>query len=484
MTRTHAGNSLLGALALTALLLVCPVNPNVLCHVLGEAIWNSYGIPFAAILFSAVIVICAFGLVAGRRADFGRVADVASVLAISAVVGYSIPLIVQWLDLSAGASAFLVGSAVLLGLGTVTAVLVWALLFAGMGVGRAFAVFSGCFLASAVVRVVLEGIPYANAAIVYGVAAAVGFCLMPQINRWRQEVRDDSASGSAEAGPTAQDDRLFSETRERRHATIAALLPLFAGLGALGLVTMLGATPTSSPDWFSLGLIGASLVTLVALWWRKDGAPVFLARICLPALAILMLAVAAAPLPAVLQDRISRAFLYVVLGLTVIGALSFMCGIKSQRRMGLAALLALLVYCAAALFGVGLIAVSGNGIDSNALVYALGLVLVVLMVGATLVLPSDKADSLNPHTHSSSAEADVFEEVVRRTSERYALTERERSVLAYLGRGYSAAHIADQIGVSSSTVRTHCNNIYRKLGVNSKEEIVEFFEFQRQSMRP
>lgn len=48
------------------------------------------------------------------------------------------------------------------------------------------------------------------------------------------------------------------------------------------------------------------------------------------------------------------------------------------------------------------------------------------------------------------------------------LTRRELDVLALLARGHSNAQIAERLVVSPHTVRTHVQNILRKLGVHSK----------------
>lgn len=56
------------------------------------------------------------------------------------------------------------------------------------------------------------------------------------------------------------------------------------------------------------------------------------------------------------------------------------------------------------------------------------------------------------------------------------LTEREGQILPYLARGHGSAHIAEELGVSESTVRSHRTNIYRKLGVLSREELISLVE--------
>ena len=52
------------------------------------------------------------------------------------------------------------------------------------------------------------------------------------------------------------------------------------------------------------------------------------------------------------------------------------------------------------------------------------------------------------------------------------LSERELDVLRLLGTDLSGPDIARQLSVSLSTVRTHTNRIYTKLGVNNRRAAV------------
>ena len=57
----------------------------------------------------------------------------------------------------------------------------------------------------------------------------------------------------------------------------------------------------------------------------------------------------------------------------------------------------------------------------------------------------------------------------------YGLTAREREVCEYLWHGYNSGHIAKALLISGNTARTHIRNIYRKLGVSSREELLALF---------
>jgi DNA-binding NarL/FixJ family response regulator len=52
------------------------------------------------------------------------------------------------------------------------------------------------------------------------------------------------------------------------------------------------------------------------------------------------------------------------------------------------------------------------------------------------------------------------------------LTPREKEVLRFLGEGMSAREIAEELWVSPKTVGTHCEHIFRKLGVRTRAQAV------------
>ena len=51
-----------------------------------------------------------------------------------------------------------------------------------------------------------------------------------------------------------------------------------------------------------------------------------------------------------------------------------------------------------------------------------------------------------------------------------------RDRLYYLGRGYNHGYIARKLFVSENTVRTHVRHIYAKLGVSSREELLDLID--------
>ena len=57
-------------------------------------------------------------------------------------------------------------------------------------------------------------------------------------------------------------------------------------------------------------------------------------------------------------------------------------------------------------------------------------------------------------------------------AQRFGLTSRESEVCTYLWRGYNSGHIAKALLISGNTARTHIRNIYRKLDVSSRGELL------------
>ncbi len=66
-------------------------------------------------------------------------------------------------------------------------------------------------------------------------------------------------------------------------------------------------------------------------------------------------------------------------------------------------------------------------------------------------------------------------EIEKKIEERFSLTTREKEILGMLLKGKSNKEISDLMFVSTETVKTHLQNIYRKLGVRSRMEVLAQF---------
>jgi DNA-binding CsgD family transcriptional regulator len=55
----------------------------------------------------------------------------------------------------------------------------------------------------------------------------------------------------------------------------------------------------------------------------------------------------------------------------------------------------------------------------------------------------------------------------------YRLSEREVEVILLISQGHTQAYCADAMVLSVNTVRSHMKNLYTKLDIHSKEELLE-----------
>lgn len=65
-----------------------------------------------------------------------------------------------------------------------------------------------------------------------------------------------------------------------------------------------------------------------------------------------------------------------------------------------------------------------------------------------------------------------FQQIKKPSSDMEKLTKREQEILALLAKGFLYKEIADQLGISLSTVRAHLHTVYEKLHVQSRTEAV------------
>ena len=72
-----------------------------------------------------------------------------------------------------------------------------------------------------------------------------------------------------------------------------------------------------------------------------------------------------------------------------------------------------------------------------------------------------------------------FQQIKMPQSDMEKLTKREQEILALLAKGYLYKEIADQLGISLSTVRAHLHTVYEKLHVQSRTEAVVKYLGQR-----
>lgn len=155
---------------------------------------------------------------------------------------------------------------------------------------------------------------------------------------------------------------------------------------------------------------------------------------------------------------------------------------QKASRIYLVALSQSCIYLGLALgHGIGLAATSSGAVDYATLSGAALALVVVLALFITFASPaplagqdSESAEGTSPHGPVSEEAALDFWRRHREAIAREAgLSARETEVFMLLAQGRGIEHIQNKLNISSHTVKTHVYNIYRKMGVGSREELLD-----------
>ena len=76
----------------------------------------------------------------------------------------------------------------------------------------------------------------------------------------------------------------------------------------------------------------------------------------------------------------------------------------------------------------------------------------------------------------SKAEGDLIQSRCDALAASCGLTKRERDVVSLLARGRDTAFICEELGLARSTVKGYQKTAYAKLGVHSRQEIIDLFD--------
>ncbi|RDB63700.1 hypothetical protein C1878_02570 [Gordonibacter sp. 28C] len=89
--------------------------------------------------------------------------------------------------------------------------------------------------------------------------------------------------------------------------------------------------------------------------------------------------------------------------------------------------------------------------------------------------PDEEAPRAESFTEESESLV-LLKDACRDIARSFALSKREEEVLSYFARGKSNIAIAEELHIGSATVKTHSFNIYQKLGIHSRDELISIVE--------
>lgn len=114
------------------------------------------------------------------------------------------------------------------------------------------------------------------------------------------------------------------------------------------------------------------------------------------------------------------------------------------------------------------------------LITALFLLFAVITVGRNIIL-----FATGPETAEELEKKPLdIEAACVSVSLEYKLSPRETEVLRELAYGHSSSYVAKVLFISNNTARTHMKNIYRKLEINSREDLLELIREKQSKPAP
>jgi len=76
----------------------------------------------------------------------------------------------------------------------------------------------------------------------------------------------------------------------------------------------------------------------------------------------------------------------------------------------------------------------------------------------------------------TSTPLETIDRSVRTLAAEYGLTARETEMAVLLGRGHTLPHIAHELFISLDTARAHAKNIYRKLSIHKRQQLLDLID--------
>lgn len=233
-------------------------------------------------------------------------------------------------------------------------------------------------------------------------------------------------------------------------------------------------------DFFYVELMGGFLASLIVLiiGFTKTGRPLISLyfKLILPLFALVLIILNSFPINTP-PFWIAASTSYVFFSLVGILALVSICGIAHAREFRPTLIFSLTLGSYAAMSIVGVLCGSELSImrsnGGGPVLLVISTIYFAFLVLMPILSGWRKEESADIPPHDS---MEALSQRCTNAAKSGALSPRETEILTYIGRGHSVAFVAKTLVISESTVRTHAKNIYRKLGVTSREELIEYID--------
>lgn len=120
--------------------------------------------------------------------------------------------------------------------------------------------------------------------------------------------------------------------------------------------------------------------------------------------------------------------------------------------------------------------------ETQALIVIAVMTFVLVLATGILIwigsFPGSRLRKQKPETEPVSSLAGIIDDLVSE----FGLTKREGEIITCLAKGYDLPQTAQLLFISLNTVRTHVKNIYRKMGIHKKQQLIVIIEGRQGSL--
>lgn len=379
----------------------------------------------------------------------------------------------------------------LFGIGAAILALAWSLLAKDLGFRS---LINGCamgFLASAVLFMVVSQLPFAAASFI-SVLLFLGSIFLPL--RTAAQHRLSFPEHTPERTPERTLERTDTQPPTTDYAHVVAgsfflkqpsmrdlLFMLIPPLLGLMLFTITSVSQTHALLGTNISISAPSLLLVAILYlsigrirWKAQPFP-FIFWVLLPSIAATLLVLNSFPAGTWVASLGTLLF-SLFCALLSIYAIAFLLTISNQGEFSPTLIMGLSLFfiALAALFGRLLLALNLDEPLRGDVLFVISTLYFVFLVAIPSIqlwrTRRTPVEESFPHKDFSPTDPT---ETCDTLSTRFGLSRREREIFTFLSNGYNSPYIANTLVISESTVRSHIKNIYRKMGVNSRMEIIE-----------
>ena len=273
---------------------------------------------------------------------------------------------------------------------------------------------------------------------------------------------------------------LEHESTKGRGSEKASSLPSFFGvvaepaLGLLVFAFIMGITCYTYTEWYSDYLLASFVASaiLVVLAFLRLKKPIVqpLYRNIIPLLAIIMLAVSSMSTALSGESATEMFCMFLLYSFAVTLTVATLCAIAhaSEFSSDFIYSIALVLFAAASLVGLSCSEILSEETISVVVTAVTTLYAAVMLVARSI---RQSGDALIDEDGLEEDGSQTLGERCADLARAYSLTDREHEILELLARGYASAELSETLFISPNTVRTHIHNMYRKLGVASREDL-------------